>query len=221
MIEGVVENMLASAIGAILLFLCGKIFTDIFFIGFFIPERKGKGEEEKVKFVRIYHKFPWRNAYKYAHKTADSLKNGDAEDLYEPTIIIGIGRGGAIYGSIFSYYMKETPMIPKEGFNQYVIDPFYQIPGSGSTYNDYKKRADDFLINLSSQLINGIRVLVITHKSFGRILVQTIENKEHLHFRSIPMYNASIRRVVIDNRTMNISYLIKVLDNDVVEPNFT
>ena len=62
----------------------------------------------------------------------------------------------------------------------------------------------------------GKRILVITHKTIGRIMVQSIEHKEQFHFRSIPMENASLRKVVVKDGNMSIPYYIKVLDGDVV-----
>ena len=47
-------------------------------------------------------------------------------------------------------------------------------------------------------------------------MVQSIENKEHQHFRSIPMENASLRKVVIKDQSMSIPYYIKVLDGEIV-----
>ena len=67
-----------------------------------------------------------------------------------------------------------------------------------------------------SQTIHGKRILVVTHKTTGRIIVQAIENKEHQHFRSIPMENASLRKIVVKGNTMKIPYYIKVLDGEIV-----
>ena len=110
-IEGIIENLAASAIGAIFLYIASKLLNDWFYIGFRIPQKTKKGDREKKSVIKLYRRFPWRHAYKYAKNTAEILKNGTAEELYEPTIIVGIGRGGAIYGSIFSYYMKEIPLL--------------------------------------------------------------------------------------------------------------
>ena len=440
-IEGIIENLAASAIGAIFIYIASKILNDWFYIGFRIPQKTKKGEKEKKSVIKLYRRFPWRHAYKYAKNTAETMKNGTAEELYEPTIIVGIGRGGAIYGSIFSYFMKEAPLlaldrkylydeqgkrigedwyypinipkellqkvllvageyhsgktmqqfkqrligigakeirtcvlyyqtglsnqtevpdyygitskydylmpwqekqflrtwkdsndakvreytlkslemeclkdgfflmrhaqtnanaedrfigsgspdepintrgriearnvgkflqetvgnldiiycspmrrcldtareiqsvaggrieederlieanygswegvnrvdIPKEEHEKYVNDQNYIIPGSTDTFLTLQGRANSFLEEmLHSQTAHGKRVLVVTHKSLGRIMVQSIENKEHQHFRSIPMENASLRKVVIKDQSMSIPYYIKVLDGEIV-----
>lgn len=438
-IEGIIENLAASAIGALFLYVSSKLLHDWFYIGFRIPEKGGKEDKKKKKVLKLYRRFPWRHAYKYAKKTAETLKNGTAEELYDPTIIVGIGRGGAIYGSIFSYYMKETPLIaldrkylyneqgdrigedwyypinipkellekvllvageyhsgktmqlfkqrligigaeeirtcvlyyqsglsnqtgvpnyygitskydylmpwqekqflrtwkdskdakvreftlktieieslkdgfflmrhastkanvedrfigsgspneninadgridaqnvgkflketiggldiiycspmrrcietakeiqnvaggtieeneklieanfgswegvnrkdiPQEEYVKYEKDQYYTIPESTDTYSSIQERAKSFLeeINLA-QSIHGKRVLVVTHKTLGRIMVQAIENKGHQHFRSIPMENASLRKVIVKDKVMSISYYIKVLDGE-------
>ena len=109
-IEGVVENLISSAIGAIILFIGGKLLNDYYYIGFNFSNKKDKGKGRQRK-IEVYRKLPWRHAYKYAQVTAEKMRDGKAKDLYKPTLIVGIGRGGAIYGSIFSYYMKEAPLL--------------------------------------------------------------------------------------------------------------
>lgn len=440
-IEGIIENLAASAIGAIFLYIASKLLNDWFYIGFRIPQKTKKGDREKKSVIKLYRRFPWRHAYKYAKNTAEILKNGTAEELYEPTIIVGIGRGGAIYGSIFSYYMKEIPLlaldrkylydeqgkrtgedwyypinipkellqkvllvageyhsgktmqqfkqrmisigakeirtcvlyyqtglsnqtgvpdyygitskydylmpwqekqflrtwkesndakvreftlkpiemeslkdgfflmrhaqtdanvkdqfigsgspnvpttpegriearnvgkflketignldiiycspmrrcletareiqsvaggkieeeeklieadygswegvkrgdIPEEEYNNYVNDQHFVIPGSTDSYSSIQERAKSFLEEkILSQTIHGKRILAVTHKTTGRIMVQTIENKEHQHFRSIPMENTSLRKIVVKDKSMSIPYYIKVLDGEIV-----
>ena len=402
-IEGVVENLISSAIGAIILFIGGKLLNDYYYIGFNFSNKKDKGRKRQRK-IEVYRKLPWRHAYKYAKVTAEKMRDGKAKDLYKPTLIVGIGRGGAIYGSIFSYYMKEAPLlaldrryyynssgerkfkerlkelgakeirtcilyyqsglknqvgkpdyygikkrrdclmpwqekqflrtwkdredaerreftlkdsemscladgfflmrhastdanvedkfigsgspnesinakgklearnvgkylkntvgkvdiiycspmkrcvetalevsdeaggeiitddrlievdfgnwegvrrvdIPKKEYDRYESDANYQIPGSKDTYKSNSARAKSFLDEIiAHQTVHGKRVLVITHKTIGRIIVQTIEGKAHLHFRSIPMDNASLRRVSVQGDKMSISYYIKVMD---------
>lgn len=464
MMHEILTNLIASTIFAIFIFVVGKLVNDWFYLEIRLPKKKEKKEEQKGRkedikeekkegkkkdnnrFIKIYRKFPWKHAYMYAEKTAKRLRGESAEkkaeELYAPTIIIGIGRGGAIYGSIFSYYMKETPMlaidrkylyndagerigedwyypfdIPKEliskvllvageyhsgktmqkfyerlkaigadeirscvlyyqiglpdqvgepdyygihgkrdclmpwqqkqflrtwkdgndakvrnyslggsmqldslkdGFflmrhaktnanvedifigsgspqeniiyegitearnvgvflnetvggldviysspisrciqtakeiqietggeiveddrlievdfgkwegvkrsdipsaeyDAYLSNQQYQIPGSKDSYNACQKRAAAFLEELKQQcVVSGKRILVVTHKTIGRIMVQSIEHKEHLHYRDIPMENASLRKVVVMDDTMNIPYYIKVLDGDIV-----
>ena len=434
-IEGIVENLISSAIGAIILFIGGKLLNDYYYIGFNFSNKKDKGKGRQRK-IEVYRKLPWRHAYKYAQVTAEKMRDGKAKDLYKPTLIVGIGRGGAIYGSIFSYYMKEAPLlaldrryyynssgervedmyypievpeellsrvllvageyhsgrtmnkfkerlkelgakeirtcilyyqtglknqvgkpdyygiknrrdclmpwqekqflrtwkdredaerreftlkdsemscladgfflmrhastdaniedrfigsgspnesintkgklearnvgkylkntagkvdiiycspmkrcvetalevsdeaggeiitddrlievdfgnwegvrrvdIPKKEYDRYESDANYQIPGSKDTYNSNSARAKSFLDEMiANQTVHGKRVLVITHKTIGRIMVQTIEGTAHLHFRSIPMENASLRRVSVQDDKMSISYYIKVMD---------
>ena len=459
MIKEVIANLIASIIGAIAIYIIGKLIHDWYYVEIRLPEKKNGNESKKENdggkkntdqkrqkhnFIKVLRRFPWRHAYKYAKETANRLKGEDmekiADNLYEPSIIIGIGRGGAIYGSIFSYYMKETPMlaidrkyiyddngerigedlyypfdIPKEllskvlliageyhsgktmqkfkerlieigateirtcvlyyqtglpkqigipdyygisgkrdclmpwqekqflrtwkesndakvrdyslkgiqldslkdGFflmrhaqtdansqdvfigsgspdkninangrleaknvgvflketvgkldviycspmdrcletaceiiketggkikkddrlievsfgkwegtrrcdisqveyDAYVRDQHYQIPGSKDSYEVNQQRANAFLEEVIQHAATGKRILVITHKTIGRIMVQSIEHKEQFHFRSIPMENASLRKVVVKDGNMSIPYYIKVLDGDVV-----
>lgn len=439
-IEGILENLIASAIGATALFVIGKLFHDWFFVEICLPGKKdgetdGKKEENKQerKLVKIYRRYPLRHAYKHAKMTVENMRNGEADEIYDPTIIVGIGRGGAIYGSILSYvmdektfialdrfyshesenrvvkwsytvnippellskvllvagefhsggtmslfkerlieigakeirtcvfyyqtglpnqkgkpdyhgisgkrdclmpwqekqflrtwkdqddakkrenklkglgmeslkdnffimrhaktdanvedrfigsgspdesinaegilearsvgkYLKEnvgrldiiycSPMkrciqtateirnelggeiheveslaevnfgnwegvkrsdIPRDEYDNYVRDQNYVIPGSTESYQTNRLRAKAFLDELVQHQMTGKRILVVTHKSIGRIMVQIIEKKEHLHYRSIPMDNASLRKVVVNDGEMSIPYYIKVL----------
>lgn len=462
-VEGIIGNLIASVVYAIVIYVIGKIFLDWFFIEIRLPEKKSKEEitdsrpvavsngENDVKktkkegVIKLYRRFPWRHAYKHAQETAKKMNTNTIDDatkqyakeLYKPSIIIGIGRGGAIYGSIFSYYMKETPMlaidrkylyndagnrigedwyypfdipkelldkvllvageyhsgktmqkfydrlkeiganeirtcvlyyqmglsdqvgppdyygisgkmdclmpwqrksflrtwkesddakvrdyslssipldslkdgfflmrhaqteanvkdifigsgspneninyngvvearnvgnfleetiskidtiycsplarcvqtateiqsvaggkivkddrlievdfgnwegkqrssIPKGEYDQYTSNQNYIIPGSSDSFSTNQARAKAFLEDLiQKQVCYGKRVLVVTHKTIGRIIVQLIEDKEHLHFRSIPMENASLRKVDVQDGKMSVSYYIKALD---------
>lgn len=442
MVENVLANLIASAIGAIIIYIAGKLFADFFFIDFsftsndesFQNEECGqiaKGKSKRRLRLKIIRKLPWRHAYKYAQKACDDMFKGSNM----PTFIVGIGRGGATYGSILSYLMGEKPMIaldrmygkddqdkrqvkrfpveipaswlknvllvageyhsggtmrefkdwlkgigaekihtcvfffqtgypgqtarpdyygiakkydcllpwqeinylrtwknpreaeqresglkdlipesfeysfflmrhartaanaedrfigsrspheninyegiiearnigiflkdmvgqidviycspmvrceqtaieiqsvaggeiikddrlieadfgkwegmkrsdiPKEEYEKYVNDQRYRIPGSRDSYLSNQKRAKSFLDDLiQHHVLQGKRILVITHKTIGRIMVQHIENKERQHFRSISMENASLRKVLVNDGKMSVSYYIQALD---------
>ena len=51
-------------------------------------------------------KLPMKSAEKDAKILAERMKN----DKYVPTIIVGIGRGGAIFGSFLSYNLSQVPI---------------------------------------------------------------------------------------------------------------
>ena len=456
MIEGILASLIASAIGAVIIYLIGKLLHDWYYVDISLPNKKGKqvdevksntedmkdGDDKKKKrgIIKIFRKFPWRHAYRYAKKTVEMMRDGNAEELYKPTIIVGIGRGGAIYGSIISYFMKETPLLaldrqyyydaqenrvedwfypivipkellqrvllvageyhsgktmtkfkqrlteigaeeirscvfyyqtglpkqvgipdfygisgkrdcimpwqeknylrtwkspddakrreyklkdlyienlkdgfflmrhastdankedrfigsgspneninpegwidarnvgqflketvgkldviycspiprclqtaqeihkltggkivtdlrlaeadfgdwesklrqklPQQEYDQYVNDQNYVIPGSKDTYSKIQERASSFLHELANDnILHHVNVLVVTHKTVGRIMVQRIEGKEQQHFRTIPMENASLRRVIVKDGAMSVAYYVKVLNGEVV-----
>ena len=456
MIEGVLASLIASAIGAVIIYLVGKLLHDWYYVDICLPNKKGKkgnevktntedindGDDKKKErgIIKIFRKFPWRHAYRYAKKAVDTMRDGQAEELYKPTIIVCIGRGGAIYGSIISYFMGETPMLgldrryyydeqnnrvedwchpieipkellrrvllvageyhsgktmsrfkqrlteigaeeirscvfyyqtdlaeqigtpdyfgisgkrdcimpwqeknylrtwkspddakkreyklneqypenlkdgfflmrhastnankedrfigsgspnenispegridarsvgrflketvgkldiiycspvprclqtaqeihklvggeivtdlrlteadfgdwenklrqelPSQEYAQYINNQNYTIPGSKDTYSKIQERASSFLNELANNnTLHHKSVLVVTHKTIGRIMVQHIEGKELQHFRTIPMENASLRRVMLKDGTMSVAYYVKVLDGDVV-----
>lgn len=443
MLEGVIENLLASILGAAFLAVATIVLNEYFYFGFYSPKKKGTSTGKKKR-LGLYRKLPWRHAYKYAKETSVLLKtSADVSQLYDPTIIIGIGRGGAIYSSFVSYYMKEVPLLAidrkyyysdqdhtrtedwyypinvpqelltrvllvageyhsgktmnrisnrlkeigakeirscvfyyqtnvknqvgapyyyglkgtkdylmpwqeasflrtwkevddakvrnyalkdialdslKEGFflmrhaqtdankddvfigsrsadadinssgrldamnvgrflketvtsidivfcsplkrclqtaelvmdsvggelvtddrliemdygdwdgvergkidtddyYNYLRNQKYRIPGSSDTYEILRSRAQSFLEDIINGQVGevstfGKRILVVTHKTIGRIMVQAIEKKSSMHFRSIPMENASLRKIVIDNKETSVAYYIKVLESD-------
>ena len=107
--------------------------------------------------------------------------------------------------------------LPTDEYEKYVKDQCYCIPGSKDTYSKSQERTKSFLQKLmTTNALRGENVLVITHKTIGRILMQTIEENENQHFRSIPMENASLRKVVVKDGKMSIPYYIKVLDGKVI-----
>lgn len=112
---------------------------------------------------------------------------------------------------------KQRSKIPQDQYNAYLTDQNYHIPKSKDSYKDSQQRANAFLDDLLQKHISpNKRILVITHKTIGRILVQSIEHKEQLHFRDIPMENASLRKIVVKDGVATIPYYIKVMDGDIV-----
>ena len=84
-------------------------------------------------------------------------------------------------------------------------------PGGTETFNEVKERVGCFLGELMvSKIASRNKVLVVTHKTVGRILYQTMSNGTIGNFRDIPMKNASVgyvsvvegkTRIVLDNKT--------------------
>ena len=55
----------------------------------------------------IYRQISMKSAFKQAKELAEKIDN----NAFVPTLIIGIGRGGAIFGSLLSYNLYHVPMI--------------------------------------------------------------------------------------------------------------
>lgn len=62
----------------------------------------------------LFRQFTWSRAFKTAENIAHRLTNDDSNDFYNPTLIVGIGRGGAVYGSLISYQLGELPILALE-----------------------------------------------------------------------------------------------------------
>lgn len=66
-----------------------------------------------------------------AVKKADEIAQKMIADQYNPTLILGIGRGGAIFGSLISYHLHHTPMIAIDRYYDYqekrLVYPLYDF----------------------------------------------------------------------------------------------
>lgn len=90
-------------------------------------------------------------------------------------------------------------------------DGSFMAPNGSETIDDVRERVRNFIGELMlTQTALGKNVLVVTHKTFGRILYQTVCNGTVSNFRDIPMENASVgyvsvqegkTRVILDNKT--------------------
>lgn len=60
-----------------------------------------------LPFFSVFSKLSWADALKTAKDIAKKIE----DDNYKPSVVIGIGRGGAIYGSLVSYNLYQVPII--------------------------------------------------------------------------------------------------------------
>lgn len=88
-----------------------------------------------------HQRISWRRAERYAVKVADKL----IAEKYTPTLILGIGRGGAIFGALISGALGHCPLI--------VIDRKYEWSERG--------RSDDMMFSTKIPLEYIERVLLV------------------------------------------------------------
>ena len=62
----------------------------------------------------LFRQFTWSKAFETAEEIAHRIMNRDSNDFYDLTLIVGIGRGGAAYGSLISYQLGELPILALE-----------------------------------------------------------------------------------------------------------
>lgn len=75
-----------------------------------------KGKRPVLPFLTIngkalFRQFTWNKALKTADAISKKLLDVNSRDFYDPTLIVGIGRGGAVYGSLISYQLGELPIL--------------------------------------------------------------------------------------------------------------
>jgi len=84
--------------------------------------KNDKGVEDKrpilpfltIKGKSFFRRFTWKQAFNAADAIAKELLVATSKDFYLPTLIVGIGRGGAVFGSLISYELGEVPILALE-----------------------------------------------------------------------------------------------------------
>lgn len=80
------------------------------------PSKDTQGKKPVFTFLTIngkslFWQLNWRNAQKSAKEIAKRLLDVNSPEFYDPTLIVCIGRGGAIFGSMISYQLGELPIL--------------------------------------------------------------------------------------------------------------
>ena len=79
-------------------------------------QKKGEIKDKKpvLSFISLggyslFRQFTWNRAINSAESVAKEMMTG--QNHYDPTMIVGIGRGGAVFGSLISYQLTEVPIL--------------------------------------------------------------------------------------------------------------
>lgn len=70
----------------------------------------------------LFRQLTWREAKKSAKMIAEELLNVKSPKFYDPTLIVCIGRGGAIFGSMISYQLGELPILALDRIYNHMKD---------------------------------------------------------------------------------------------------
>lgn len=115
------------------------------------------------------------------------------------------------YGNWEGLTRKEIESQYPDDYHRYCTDMSFAPTGSAECANDVSVRVTEFLDELKTSdniTAMGKTVLVVTHKTTGRILLRKAGHSPDGHFREIPFDNAAIGYVSIkSNKT------IVILDN--------
>ena len=96
-----------------------------------------------------------------------------------------------------------------EDYERYRADMSCRPTGSSESANDVSERVSRFLQELKdTNATMGKQVLVVTHKSSGRILFRAAGHNPNGHFRDIPFANAAIGYVLFNSGKTSV-----ILDN--------
>jgi broad specificity phosphatase PhoE len=91
-------------------------------------------------------------------------------------------------------------------YKDYIDKPNFTLPGSKESPGKVEKRIIRFLKTIAkfheSQKPNPTAIVVVTHKTVGRIMINYILKKQKMgkkHYRDIKMENGSVTTVLFDN----------------------
>jgi probable phosphoglycerate mutase len=92
-----------------------------------------------------------------------------------------------------------------EMYLQYTKNPCENHPTNGESVKDVIKRIQTFLDNLLMKMTSEKQTIVIvTHKTTGRLMLCELSNESYLHFRKRKLDNASISKVLINGDEFNV-----------------
>lgn len=106
----------------------------------------------------FFRGYSMKAAMKSAKEISDDIKNGE----FRPSIIIGIGRGGAIFGSLISYNLFHLPI--------FIIDRKYDWLTSN------KRRLDEVLFDFEVPPQFLSRVLLVAGEAHSGGTLETFSN---------------------------------------------
>ena len=143
------NEILISSIAGLFAIVCSLV--SLFKNFAFVP----KGSSDKTSafsflpFVSVFSKLSWKKAKIGARKIAKELFGGETHKSYIPTVIVGIGRGGAAFGALLSYNLNNVPLAVLE--RKYVYE------------NGVRKEFPLFDIHIPKELLQ--RVLLVAGES--------------------------------------------------------
>jgi broad specificity phosphatase PhoE/hypoxanthine phosphoribosyltransferase len=105
------------------------------------------------------------------------------------------------YGEWEGLTRKEVYTKWRELYEQYKVDPVYNIPPGGESPKIILERIIDFLQDIQNSLVSRItaRVAIITHSAVARILLGHIKNIPLEKYRECRVDNASISKIIISH----------------------
>lgn len=128
--------------------------------------------------LRIYKRLRWRTA----EKSAINLANQIRQDEWSPDLIVGIGRGGAIYGAMLSYKLaKKDRRGKKKNIPLAILERQYRIEN-----NQRKSKVvgdiECFLTDKEGNLIAPEKVLLVAgegHTGDTMNMAKELVNKKY------------------------------------------
>ena len=154
------NEILISSIAGLFAIICSLV--TLFKNFAFVP--KGVSDKTAVfsflPFVSVFSKLSWSKAKKGAKKIAIQLQGNETHKSYIPTVIVGIGRGGAAFGALLSYNLRNVPLTVLE--RKYVYE------------NGVRKEFPLFDINVPKELLQ--RVLLVAGESHTGETMKCLSN---------------------------------------------
>lgn len=116
------------------------------------------------------------------------------------------------YGVWEGLQREEVRIQFPELYRQYEENPFHNYPERGENPIDVQERANRFWMKEILSLPNNInQIVIVTHKTIGRILLNNVIEEKTTSFRERQMENASIAKISIKLGIAEVEYENNIL----------
>lgn len=111
------------------------------------------------------------------------------------------------YGTWEGLQREQVKMLFPEAYSKYEENPFENYPENGEDPFDVEKRIKRFWESKILSLPNDIsQIVVVTHKTTGRILLNNVIEGKNTSFRRKQMDNASVAKITVKSGIAEIEY---------------
>lgn len=102
------------------------------------------------------------------------------------------------YGNWENIKRSEVENLYPEEYKKYKENPYENYPLNAENPKTVVSRIKQFWKEIIPQLKDNVTIVIVTHKTTGRLMICDIKNKDFSTFRQEQLGNASITKIMID-----------------------